>query len=94
MNGVLMIETGGTYSFRAGAPMPGHELPDFEKANHASWQVTLKRGQKEWAILSQNMPGENAPGECSAPITLRRGAYHIDVKYLQLALNFGKDPGR
>ena len=45
---VLLIEDEGEYAFHAGAPTPEGERPDSERAHHARWRVTLKRGAKTW----------------------------------------------
>lgn len=87
--GVLMVETSGSYVFRAGAPMPGNEIPDFKKVPDAKWMVALQKGQKRWTVLSHNMQGETAPGDCSAPISLKHGAHEIEITYIQPTTTFG-----
>ena len=87
-NGVLLVEKNGAYTFRAGAPTPGTEAPDFTKAAHAKWSVTLKRTQKQWTLLSWQDEDKSAPADCSQPVQLKRGAYDISIQYTQPAPTF------
>ena len=86
--GILMVENSGKYKFQAGAPSPGNEIPDFEKAKHAKWLVELKRGQTTIKVLSHQIDGETAPADCSTPVKLKRGAYNITIKYTQTQPDF------
>lgn len=79
--GVLLIEEGGEYGFRAGAPRPGAEHPNFEELRRFhSWRVRLAQGQKEWVLLAHNRD-EEAPADCAKPIHLKRGFYDIEIEF-------------
>jgi hypothetical protein len=82
-SGILLIEQDGAYTFRAGAPTPPGEEPDFAAADDKRWRVAMRRGQRSWVLLSHDWPDESAPAECSAPLTLRRGAYQLTVELTQ-----------
>src|SRR5258708_7954053 len=69
------------YEFRAGAPTPDGEEPDFEAAEMRRWRVTLKRGQKTWILLDHQRHSEHA-GKC-AQLALKRGAYQLVVEFVQ-----------
>lgn len=86
--GVLLVDREGEYAFRAGAPKPGDEEPDFDRADSSAWRVTLTRGFKKWLVLNHNWPGE-PDGESWNP-HLRRGAYSITVEYSQPAPDYSK----
>ncbi|HMG76427.1 MAG TPA: neuraminidase-like domain-containing protein [Pyrinomonadaceae bacterium] len=87
-SGVLMIEHHGSYEFRGGAPTPEADKPNFEAAEHAHWQVTLKRGQKTWIVLSHHWPDEQAIRKSC--LELRRGAYQIVVEFRQPEGDFSR----
>ena len=53
-----------------------------------SWYLKLKRGQKEWIVLSHNWKSSIASPDCSAPIQLRRGAYDIELVFSKPAPQF------
>jgi hypothetical protein len=78
--GVLLVEESGTYRFLAGGPTPAGENPDLEHVHGRSWRVSLKRGEKEWVLLSRGWPDEDdcAP---SASLGLKRGAYDLTIEY-------------
>ncbi|HEY7496087.1 MAG TPA: neuraminidase-like domain-containing protein, partial [Candidatus Tectomicrobia bacterium] len=82
-SGVLLVEHEGEYEFRAGAPTPTGEAPDFEAVQRHHWRITLNRGQKTWIVLSHQWPDEQAPAACAAPMLLKRGAYHLTVEFVQ-----------
>jgi hypothetical protein len=86
--GILLVDREGEYAFRAGAPKPGEEEPDFDRADRSAWRVTLTRGLKKWLVLNHNWPGE-PDGENWNP-HLRRGAYSIAVEYSQPAPDYSK----
>ena len=87
--GVLLVENAGLHGFWAGAPTPDGEEPSFAEAKDRRWRVTLRRGQKTWVLLehqgcdSDRAPIENAPASCSAPLSLKRGAYEIVIELTQ-----------
>ena len=81
--GLLLVDTEGTYEFRAGAPTPDGEAPDFAAAADKRWLVQLRRGQRSWVLLSHDWPDETASGDCSAPLPLRRGVYQLAVEFTQ-----------
>jgi len=80
-SGVLLVEEEGQYEFMAGAPTPEGEAPNFERAEHCRWRVTLTRGQKTWVVLSHRRPGEH--GLLESSLALKRGAYGIEVEFEQ-----------
>ncbi|EMD29228.1 Tc toxin subunit A-related protein [Amycolatopsis azurea] len=82
-SGVLLIEERGEYRFHA-------VLPADCDARHNRWRVTLGRGQKTWTILNHRRPGEHAPADHSAPVSLRRGAYRITVEFEQTEPDFSR----
>ena len=86
--GVLLIDREGEYAFRAGAPAPDGEEPDFARADRSQWRVVLKRGQKDWLVLNHSWPGE--PDHENWNPHLRRGAYSIAIEYSQPAPDFTK----
>lgn len=80
--GVLLVDGDGLYEFRAGAPTPEGEDPDFECARHSRWRVSLRRGQKFWILLSHNYDHEaEAAPACSVPLMLKRGAYDLIIEF-------------
>lgn len=86
--GVLLVDSEGEYAFRAGAPRPGEEEPDFERADRSAWRLTLNRGMKKWLVLNHNWPGE--PDAENWNPHLRRGAYSIKIEYTQPAPDYSK----
>jgi len=82
-SGTLLVETEGTYEFRAGAPTPEGEEPDFEAAEPRCWRATIKRGQKTWILLSHNWPNEQEFAARSAKLPLKSGAYQLIVEFTQ-----------
>ena len=88
-DGLLLIKQDGLYSFQAGSPTPDGEAPDFEKAAHVHhWRVELKRGQKTWILLSHEWPNEEAPGDCSKSINLKKGIYNLNINLERQGLDF------
>lgn len=79
-DGALIVDSDGSYTFAAGAPTADGEEPDFEAADDKRWRVMLRRGQRTWVVLSHDWPDEAAPGDCSTPLPLRRGAYQLTVE--------------
>ena len=80
--GVLLVEEGGTYRFWAGAPTPEGEKPDIEHVHGRRWRVKLRRGQKEWVLLSHGWP-EEADCPCSVALPLKRGAYELSIDFVR-----------
>ncbi|MGF6201732.1 neuraminidase-like domain-containing protein [Pseudomonas laurylsulfatiphila] len=80
-NGVLIVETSGTYTFFAGAPTADCDVPDFEVCCHNKWRVNLRRGQKTFHLLNYRWADEPAPDRASGPLHLKRGAYFIDIDF-------------
>lgn len=79
--GLLLIEEEGEYAFSAGAPTAAGEVPDFEKAEESHhWRVKLRRGQRDWVLLSHEWPNEEAPAHCAKPIALKRGFYELLIE--------------
>ena len=88
-SGALLVDREGTYEFWAGAPTPDDEKPDFEKAEHRKWRVTLKRGQKMWVLLSHHWPGEEEHRSSSLP--LKPGVYELKAELIQPSPEFPSD---
>jgi len=87
--GLLLIETGGRYGFRAGAPQPGSDHPDFEALRRFHrWRVRLQQGQKSWILLAHDWPAEEAPADCAGPVHLERGFYDITIEFERFPLVF------
>jgi hypothetical protein len=86
--GVLLVEQAGDYEFRAGAPNPDGPPDQAAAAADRRWQVTLRRGQRTWVILSHDWPDEQATGEQAGPMPLQRGAYQLLVELEQPAPAF------
>ena len=82
-SGVLLVENDGEYTFYVGYPQPDNKEPDFEKAKHSRWLVTLRYGQQYWTVLNRNWHEEDAPDAVSAPLPLKRGAYRIEIHFEQ-----------
>ena len=87
-HGVLLIERDGAYEFSAGRPTPDGERPDYQAAKQSRWRVTLSRGQRMWVVLSHKWPDTDAPGGCSAPLPLKRGAYALTIEFIRPHLSF------
>lgn len=81
-HGALLIDEEGEYRFCAGAPAPGHEEPDLERARHRSWKIVLRRGQKTWILLRHHWHGEENLRRCES-LQLKRGAYTLSVEFVQ-----------
>lgn len=81
--GVLLVEEGGTYGFWGGAPSPRGELPDTEHLHGRRFRVKLKRGQKEWILLSHDWEGHGKGAHAS--LALKRGAYDITIDFVRCA---------
>lgn len=79
--GVLFIDEGGEYHFRAGAPAEGDEEPSSKEAHHRSWRVILRRGQKTWILMRHHWPGEENLEP--AALGLRSGAYDLTVEFIE-----------
>ncbi|MEM7719484.1 MAG: neuraminidase-like domain-containing protein, partial [Pseudomonadota bacterium] len=87
--GLLLIEEGGAYGFRAGAPRPDNAFPDFAALERFHrWRVTLCQGQKKWVVLAHKFKNEEAPADCAQPIHLERGFYDITMEFERLPLSF------
>lgn len=85
--GLLLVEQGGEYAFRAGAPSPEGEHPDFEEVRRSHrWRVTLQQGQASWVLLAHDWPAEEAPASCTTPLVLERGFYDFVVEFERLPL--------
>jgi len=87
--GALLVDEEGEYEFRAGAPTPDGEEPNFEGAEHRKWIVKLSRGQKTWVLLSHRWPAEHE--EACSTVGLKRGAYHIEIEFAELTKFAGPD---
>ncbi|WP_445282329.1 Tc toxin subunit A-related protein [Streptomyces sp. DSM 118148] len=88
--GSLLVETGGSYTFYAGAPGQDGEIPDPEAARARHWRVVLRRGQRVWVVLARHWPGETGAPECASELELRRGAYDVEIEFLQSAPAFAE----
>ena len=87
--GLLLIEQDGHYGFRAGAPRPGADIPDFEALRRFHrWSVRLEQGQRHWVLLAHDWPDEEAPAACAKPIHLERGFYSFIIEFERLPLFF------
>ncbi|MGC0347064.1 neuraminidase-like domain-containing protein [Streptomyces sp. SAI-218] len=91
-SGSLLIEQDGAYEFQAGAPAPGDEPPGFEAVKDQRWRVRLSRGQRVWVLLNHRWHEEHGPSRHSAPVTLRRGTYHLTIDLTRPEPAWG-DPG-
>ncbi|MFD7131992.1 neuraminidase-like domain-containing protein [Streptomyces sp. NPDC059894] len=88
--GSLLVETGGAYTFFAGAPGQDGEVPDAGAARARRWRVLLRRGQRVWVVLARHWPGETGAPECAAELELRRGAYDVEIEFVQPAPEFAE----
>ncbi|MGC0327213.1 hypothetical protein RKD23_000203 [Streptomyces sp. SAI-170] len=88
--GSLLVETGGAYTFYAGAPGQDGEIPDPEAARARRWRVVLRRGQRVWVVLARHWPGETGAPECASELELRRGAYDVEIEFVQPAPEFAE----
>jgi hypothetical protein len=88
-SGVLLVDREGEYRFRAGAPTPPGEPPDFERAEHCRWRAVLARGQKTWIVLNHHWSDEEE-GETSH-LFLRRGAYRITIEFDEPSPDFTRE---
>ncbi len=87
--GVLLVEESGGYVFHAGLPTPDGEEPGQTCAEHQRWQVTLKRGQKTWRVIShEGKKGSNLTPR--HPLALKRGAYDLEIEFFQCPPDFDK----
>jgi hypothetical protein len=85
-HGALLIDDEGEYHFHGGAPGPEDRERRREGTHHGSWRVIVKRGQKTWVLLRHRWHGEdNIDG---APLRLDKGAYEIDVQFVQHSPTF------
>lgn len=88
-NGLLLVDQAGSYSFSAGAPTEEGIYPDFEKIKSThKWRVGLKRGQKTWVLLSHEWPDEEAPGNCSKGVSLKKGTYNLSIDVERNPISF------
>ncbi|MBK7806955.1 MAG: hypothetical protein IPJ51_11700 [Saprospiraceae bacterium] len=81
--GVLYIDTTSIYTFRAGSPTPGSEIPDANAIEHAQYSMILQRSSQMIEVLSNNDDNIHAPKDCSTPIKLKKGAYDITIRFKQ-----------
>jgi hypothetical protein len=81
--GALLIDQPGTYRFWGGAPTPEHEHPDTEHVHNRRWCVTLQRSQRSWVLLRHNWPDHDVTTVCSAPLSLKHGAYDLTIEFMQ-----------
>ena len=86
--GVLLVDEGGRHEFFAGVPGHGEGSHGEEHQRALRWKVTLRRGQKDWVVLSRGWPDTDAPSERSSPLPLRRGAYDIEIEIVRLPRKF------
>jgi hypothetical protein len=80
-SGALLVDCEGAYEFWAGAPTPEGERPDVEAAEPQQWRVTIRRGQREWILLTRRWPCEEERRFASMP--LKRGAYDLVVELVR-----------
>ena len=80
-SGALLVDCEGVYEFWAGAPAPEGERPDCEAAEAQQWRVTIRRGQREWVLLTRRWPCEEERRFASLP--LKRGAYGVVVELVR-----------
>ncbi|MFI5915061.1 neuraminidase-like domain-containing protein [Dactylosporangium sp. NPDC051541] len=78
--GTMLIEQPGTYEFWAGPPAHGAEPCDPDCGRGRQWQVTLRRGQRTWVLLSADQPTGEVP--------LKRGAYELRAQLVQPSPEF------
>jgi receptor-binding and translocation channel-forming TcA subunit of Tc toxin/ABC toxin-like protein len=88
-SGALLVEHPGSYEFFGASTHDGH-APNFGAVEHHRWRVSLQRGQKTWLLLNHGWPGEDAPDTCSAPLSLKPGAYHLQVQFAQNSPRFAE----
>lgn len=81
--GLLFVEETGIHQFRAGAPTPEGEIPDFERVRHCKWRLELKRGSKVFHVLDHNWSNPATPSDCSVEMHLKRGVYEMDWYFQQ-----------
>jgi hypothetical protein len=77
--GSLLVECAGRYQFWTGTPTEEGEPPCCPEEGHARWRLVLRRGEKEWVILSRRRHGEEAR-TCSEAVTLHRGVYRLEIE--------------
>jgi hypothetical protein len=80
--GVLLVDQGGTYHFSAGAARHAGHTPKDDALPGHQWRVSLRRGQKDWVVLTQEWPDETDSEDVVA-LPLRRGAYEITVELVR-----------
>lgn len=81
--GVLYIDETNIYTFRAGSPTPGNEIPDSSAVEHTQYSMILQRSSQMIEVLSNNDDNIHAPKDCSTPIKLKKGAYDITIRFKQ-----------
>lgn len=79
-SGALLVESDGEYTFWA----HGSHGEDHHHTRGQHWQVTLRRGQKSWVVLSSDW--EDDP-DCfsTAGLALRRGTYDLTIELVREA---------
>lgn len=85
-SGALLIEHEGGYEFVAREPRLDERAHHVEFHGRHSWRVRLKRGQRSWVLLAHHWPGEEERD--SSRLSLRRGAYELDVEFEQPSPSF------
>jgi hypothetical protein len=88
-SGALLVDGDGVYEFWAGAPTPEGEKPDVEAAEPQHWRVTLRRGQREWILLTRCWPCEEDRRFASLP--LKCGAYDLTIELVRPTPEFCAD---
>jgi len=88
--GILLIDKKGKYTFNAGTPSLGKELPVYDENSILKWKVRLKRGVKNIEVLSKGFDEEHIPCDCSTAIELLPCAYEIIIDYIVPTPDFTK----
>ena len=81
--GLLYVEETGVYKFRAGAPTPLGEIPDFDQVRHCKWKLQLRRGSKVYQVLDHAWENVATPADCSIEMRLKRGMYEMEWVFQQ-----------
>ncbi len=79
LRGLLLVENEGEYKF-------SFELEYEETKKDAKWFVRLQQGQKIWSVLVKDWPSEEGPEYCSAPLSLKRSVYEIEIHFYRKPL--------
>ena len=77
-SGAFLVENAGKYTFYAGSPLAAEE-PNFQTAKHHRWLIILRQGEQILTVLNHRWKAQSAPQSVSHPLSLERGAYHIEI---------------